>query len=151
VALSFLTVSDTTIIMELERLQAQSIDTPGLERTASMPPCCGTGCAVCVLDYWEPSEFEVPARETTGRNHGQESRPRIITNEFTQSDPLPDTLADLPACCGAGCAVCVLDYPEGFSRQNSESETLAMLEAIEEGQWQAQRIIANQDSDSRQA
>jgi hypothetical protein len=23
---------------------------------SSMPPCCGTGCAVCVLDYWVDDE-----------------------------------------------------------------------------------------------
>jgi hypothetical protein len=46
--------------------------------------------------------------------------------------------APLPACCGTGCTVCVLDYPEYFSKQQSESEMLAMLEAIE----QAQRLMA---------
>jgi len=79
------------------------------------------GCAVCVLDC----------------------------NELTQSDPLPDMPADLPTCCGTGCAVCVLDHPEYFSKQKSESETLAMLEAIEQAQWQARRMIANQDGDSQ--
>ena len=118
-----------------------------------MPPCCGTGCAVCVLDYWEPDEFEIPAREETGAgsDHGHERRPRNFTNELTQSDPLSDTPADLPACCGTGCAVCVLDYPEYFSKQSSESETLAMLEAVEKALWQARQMIANQDGDSRQA
>ena len=52
--------------------------------------------------------------------------------------------ADLPQCCGTGCVVCVLDYPEYFSTQRSASETLAMLEAIEK----AQQMIANQDGDS---
>lgn len=52
--------------------------------------------------------------------------------------------ADLPQCCGTGCVVCVLDYPEHFSTQRSESETLAMLEAVEK----AQQMIANQDGDS---
>jgi hypothetical protein len=154
VALSFLTVSDTiTTIMRLEQLQAQRIATPGLERSASMPPCCGAGCAVCVLDYWEPDEFEIPSSYTTdaASDHGYERRPRNNTNELAQSDPRPDTPADLPACCGTGCAVCVLDYPESFSKQRSESETLAMLEAVEQAQRQARRIIANQDGDSLQA
>jgi len=53
--------------------------------------------------------------------------------------------ADLPQCCGTGCTVCVLDYPEYFSTQRSASETLTMLEAIEK----AQQMIANQDGDSQ--
>ena len=68
-----------------------------------------------------------------------------------QPDPLPERGADLPACCGTGCAVCVLDYPEYFPKQSSESEALAMLEAIEEAQRQARQMIANQDGDSRQS
>jgi hypothetical protein len=139
--------------MQLERLQAQRAATPSLERISSMPPCCGTGCAVCVLDYWDPDEFETPAPKATGEGsgHGQEKRPRNNTKELTRSVPPPDSPADLPACCGTGCAVCVLDYPESFSKQRSESETLAMLEAIEQAQWQARQIIADQDGDSRQA
>jgi hypothetical protein len=52
---------------------------------------------------------------------------------------------DMPQCCGTGCAVCVLDYPELFSNGSCgstgnqiDSETLAMLEAIEQAQAQAQ-------------
>jgi hypothetical protein len=44
----------------------------------------------------------------------------------------------------------VLDYwePDEFETpQNSESETLAMLEAIEQAERQAQRIIAEQEGD----
>ena len=77
--------------MQLERFQAQRATPPGVGRPSSMPPCCGTGCAVCVLDYWDPDEFETP--------------------------------------------------------QSSESETLAMLEAIEQAERQAQRMIAEQDGD----
>lgn len=76
--------------MQLERFQAQRDASPRVERS-SMPPCCGTGCAVCVLDYWDPDEFETP--------------------------------------------------------QSSESETLAMLEAIEQAERQARRMIAEQDGD----
>ncbi len=108
---------------------------------------------MCVLDYWDPDEFEIPADKATGAGseHGQEGRPRDITYELTQSDPPTDSPADLPACCGTGCAVCVLDYSESFSKHRSVSETLAMLEAIEQAQLQARQIIANQDGDSRQA
>ena len=85
-------MSDTTITaMQLERFQAQRDASSGVERSSSMPPCCGTGCAVCVLDYWEPDEFETP--------------------------------------------------------QSSELETLAMLEAIEQAERQAQQMIAEQDGD----
>jgi len=54
--------------------------------------------------------------------------------------------SDLPQCCGTGCVVCVLDYPELFSGNQTggqaDSETLAMLEAIEQAQLQADRLIA---------
>src|SRR5262245_58308284 len=122
--------------MRLEQSQARRSAATSLKQSSSTPPCCGAGCAVCVLDYWQPDEFEIPARETPGASsdHGHES-PCNITNELTLSDPPGDVPADLPAdlpeCCGTGCAVCVLDYPDYFSEQRSESETLAMLEAIE--------------------
>ena len=66
VTLSFTTVSDTTTTTpQLERFQAQESSLTGAEQSSiepcSMPPCCGTGCAVCVLDYWEPSESESEA------------------------------------------------------------------------------------------
>jgi len=77
--------------MQLERIQAQRDALPGVERPSSMPPCCGTGCAVCVLDYWEPDEFDTP--------------------------------------------------------QSSESETLAMLEAIEQAERRARRMIAELEGD----
>jgi hypothetical protein len=51
-----------------------------------------------------------------------------------------------PPCCGTGCAVCVLDY---WEPNESESEALAMLEAIEQAQSQARRMIAEQDGDSQ--
>ncbi|MGE0126966.1 MAG: hypothetical protein AB7U82_02585 [Blastocatellales bacterium] len=146
--------------MQLEQLQARRNAATSLKQSSpippySGPPCCGTGCAVCVLDYWEPDELESPEREISGAgsNHGHESHPCNNTNELTQSDPLPnrpDNLPDsLPVCCGTGCAVCVLDYPEYFSEQKFESETLAMLEAIEQAERQAERLIADQTGDSR--
>jgi hypothetical protein len=58
----------------------------------------------------------------------------------------PDPVASLPACCGTGCAVCVLDYPEIFLDQHSgilagnlapDSEMLAMLQAFETAQKDA--------------
>jgi hypothetical protein len=32
-------------------------------KPSSMPPCCGTGCAVCVLDYWVDDEPGVMTQE----------------------------------------------------------------------------------------
>ncbi len=57
--------------------------------------------------------------------------------------------SSMPPCCGTGCAVCVLDYPEYFSEQKSESETLAMIEAIEQAERQVERIIASQGGNSQ--
>lgn len=143
--------------MQLERLQARRDAATSLKQL-SMPSCCGAGCAICVLDYWEPDEFESPmremaremARETSDgdSNHGQKSHPCNFTNELTQSDSLTALPDNLPICCGAGCAVCVLDYPEYFSEQKSESKTLAMIEAIEQAQRQVERMIASQGGNS---
>ena len=165
-AFSFLTESDEIIkVMHVEQLQAgrnmatslkQSSPLPPYsESPSSAPPCCGSGCAVCVLDYWEPNEFEDPAQEPCAANSdcGHKNHPRNNINEQTQTnsrtvDPieLPD---NRPSCCGTGCAVCVLDYPELYSKQATDSETLLMLEAIEQAQWQARRILADQDGDSQ--
>lgn len=43
----------------------------------------------------------------------------------------------------------MLDYPEYFSEQKSESETLAMLEAFEQAERQVERMIASQGGDSQ--
>jgi len=51
-------------------------------------------------------------------------------------------LTETPQCCGTGCAVCVLDYPELFSQSPADPETLAMLEAIEQAQLQAAELLA---------
>jgi hypothetical protein len=43
----------------------------------------------------------------------------------------------LPPCCGTGCTVCVLDYPELFLSEEptpQDSEMLAMLQAFETAQ-----------------
>lgn len=55
---------------------------------------------------------------------------------------------DAPQCCGTGCTVCVLDYPELFSLNQTDSgqtdcNMLALLEAVEQAQEQASKIIAN--------
>ena len=55
---------------------------------------------------------------------------------------------ELPLCCGTGCAVCVLDYPELFSINQTDSgqtdcNMLALLEAVEQAQMQADRMQAD--------
>ncbi len=45
-------------------------------------------------------------------------------------------------CCGSGCAVCVLDYPDLFPDRQCDAETQALLEAIEQSQLQAEQMIA---------
>jgi hypothetical protein len=59
----------------------------------------------------------------------------------------PRDLAETPQCCGTGCAVCVHDYPELFSSTQMDSETLAMLEAIEQAQAQVGQLIAGANHD----
>ncbi|MEP7343178.1 MAG: hypothetical protein ABI977_35965 [Acidobacteriota bacterium] len=88
-----------------------------------------------------------------------QSRPKRDYNKMQQEQFYKETtatantparhadLADLPQCCGTGCAVCVLDYPELFSQSPADSETLAMLEAIEQAQLQADRLLAETSGD----
>ena len=53
-------------------------------------------------------------------------------NEGRSKDPAP-AAALAVECCGTGCVVCVLDYPEQFSDpQSNDSEMMAMLQAFEE-------------------
>ncbi len=51
---------------------------------------------------------------------------------------------DAPQCCGTGCTVCVLDYPELFSG-DQPSDTLALLEAVEQAHAEANKMIADND------
>ncbi len=73
----------------------------------SMPPCCGSGCAVCVLDYWE--------------------KPVAAPSLCAVITEIPDAS---PVCCGTGCTVCVLDYSEPAAEQEWKRQRL--VEAIEE-------------------
>jgi hypothetical protein len=73
--------------------------------SSSIPPCCGSGCSVCVLDYWTEDEVKPVAEETeTG--------------------------------------------PVNMSNWQSEADTLAMIEAIEEAQWVAEQMIAQMDGET---
>lgn len=55
---------------------------------------------------------------------------------------------DAPQCCGTGCTVCVLDYPELFVLNQTDSgqtdcNMLALLEAVEQAQAQVDMMIAD--------
>ncbi len=76
------------------------------------------------------------------------SGPPGISPSGQQFEPTLDP--DLPVCCGTGCTVCVLDYPELFSvNQTDAGQTdcnmLALLEAVEAAQAQAGTMIADGD------
>jgi hypothetical protein len=73
--------------------------------SSSMPPCCGSGCSVCVLDYWTEDEIK-PVTEETETGAGEKTN------------------------------------------WQSEADTLAMVEAIEEAQWIAEQMIAQMDGET---
>lgn len=82
-----------------------------------IPECCGSGCAVCVLDNIEPVS-SLKALEV-------------------RDDPEAQ-------CCGTGCTVCVLDYiGEDRSPEASQDRLERMLEAIDK----ADQIIASNTRD----
>lgn len=86
-----------------------------------MPSCCGTGCAVCVLDeYVPPSVVSTPAQPT-------DASVTIPPQERTQ-------------CCNTGCLICVRDYPELLAKTAPETQTLQLLEAIEMAQQAVREI-----------
>ncbi len=71
----------------------------------------------------------------------------VESPEEEQNDRIPRKSARsaLPPCCGTGCTVCVLDYPELFLSEEStpqDSEMLAMLQAFEA----AQTAVAGPDN-----
>ena len=80
------------------------------QEALAMPPCCGTGCAVCVLDYWTDDELE-PVRQEECPEHNPEK------------------------------------LTESLTAVMSESDMLAMLEAIEKAQWQFQLGITQIDGE----
>lgn len=85
-----------------------------------MPPCCGTGCAVCVLDEFVlPSVAPVPAQP------------------IDDDSPFPPH--ERTQCCHTGCLICVRDYPELLAKTTPEIQALQLLEAIE----MAQQAVGN--------
>lgn len=98
------------VMHEHEQQHSQSV------LMAEMPSCCGTGCAVCVLDeYVPPPIVSTPAQPT------DTSSVALPPHERTQ-------------CCNTGCLICVRDYPELLAKTTSETQTLQLLEAIEMAQ-----------------
>lgn len=82
-------------------------EVPDGDAGGSMPPCCGTGCAVCVLDYREAAE---PGRR-----------------------PEPEAVVPVePVCCNSGCMVCVLDYSDAAVVDcGGTAEIAELLDAFE--------------------
>lgn len=63
---------------------------------------------------------------------------------YTMPDAAAQSATDeLPMCCGTGCTVCVLDYPELFASTQGDAETLALLAAIEQAQQQVEMLAAS--------
>ncbi|MEY3284037.1 MAG: hypothetical protein RIR86_2050 [Acidobacteriota bacterium] len=87
-----------------------------------MPECCGSGCAVCVLDSVEPV-----ARV------GPETSANADIANLPATPCRTDQLA--AQCCGTGCTVCVLDYIEDDLPSAAPSAGVdnlsRMLEAID--------------------
>ncbi len=53
-------------MMQEDRIHQQHSNSEKITRqNSSAPPCCGSGCAVCVLDYWTNDEFEPVTQEST--------------------------------------------------------------------------------------
>jgi hypothetical protein len=63
--------------------------------TSSMPPCCGSGCAVCVLDYWVDDEPGLLTQEEITGGSIQPELPEL--SELPQLPQLPQLLVLLEA------------------------------------------------------
>ncbi len=107
------------------------------------PPCCGSGCAVCVLDcgddYWRPESklAELPELpELPELAKLAELATAKADRTMTEAEPAPE-------CCGTGCTVCVLDYSEVWPEiggKKSAAELEKLVEAFENADWQLQMI-----------
>ena len=68
-------------------------------------------------------------------------------NQASATSDWAELPPEMPQCCGTGCTVCVLDYPELFSDAPAcnqiDAEALALLEAIEQAEAAASRLIAD--------
>lgn len=73
-------------------------------------------------------------RLDTGFMHEKE-----LSNPIRSVDP-----AEAPACCGTGCAVCVLDY---WEVESPETSGVQLLEAIEEAQLEVRMMLDRSGSE----
>ncbi len=46
--------------------------------SSTMPPCCGSGCAVCVLDYWDGDCHKAPDQKKTEFDEG------LVSNDLAE-------------------------------------------------------------------
>src|ERR1051325_3767209 len=110
---------------------------------APLPSCCGTGCAVCVLDYVEEhakqakQAEQIVATEPSGRlaQETQNGLPGI-----NETGPRNEN----PQCCNTGCIICVRDYPELF-HAGFDAALVPLLEAVE----QAQQLFADSQNETQ--
>ena len=106
---------------------------------ASLPPCCGTGCAVCVLDYAD--EY------TTTFRAPKPPRNETLNDSLNETVPITAPVNERTQCCNTGCLICVRDYPELFLQPEAETHTLQLLEAVERAQLQAAQLCEQQAGD----
>lgn len=99
---------------------------------ASLPPCCGTGCAVCVLDYADEYITTYQAPEP------------LRHKTLNETAPVTAPISERTQCCNTGCLICVRDYPELFLQPEAETHTLQLLEAVERAQLQAAQLCEQQ-------
>ncbi|MCI0336284.1 MAG: hypothetical protein L0226_01790 [Acidobacteria bacterium] len=50
-------------MQEKELYEQRMITSDSTRASSSTPPCCGSGCAVCVLDYWVDDEPGLATQE----------------------------------------------------------------------------------------
>jgi hypothetical protein len=93
---------------------------PTKEAYADLPPCCGTGCAVCVLDLIDEPLARVASQLKVESSAQLADQVAII-----------GVVAEVVECCNTGCLICVRDYPELL---RPDAATLQLLEAIERAQ-----------------
>lgn len=101
----------------------QEVSTTTGQARTELPPCCGTGCAVCVLDLIDECASAAPpvAERAIGSCAPEAERAALI---------------EAAACCNTGCLICVRDYPELLAAGQSDAATWQLLEAIEQAQQQ---------------
>ena len=89
------------------------------------PACCGSGCAVCVLDILDEGCQKEPVAEPRGAGRSAELP--------VPESPVPRGLEAGAGslCCRTGCTVCVLDLPG--AEEHVEKDALEHLLAAFEG------------------